>query len=240
MNYSRELEPQTIFEILYDDLNSGNSVKKRTAAFHLNSVELSISGYDIDGNPIGLERYLIFRELCRDYLFDIITSLLNDQDRDVKTHMAWVLGDLKDKRSIKFLIDHLNDKDSGFRRACSINLVRLYKFSLIPVIEFLNEGDNTTRSECAWILGEINDPKTVNPLIKALKDDYWNVRFKAVEALGKKGEESSLDEIIICLGDTSVHVRRKATTVTGMIPVGDTFPLETYDIIQRDNLLENR
>ena len=55
--------------------------------------------------------------------------------------------------------------------------------------------------------------KALTPLIDALSDKYWKVRFNALESLGKIGDKECLDSINICYNDGSAKVRSKCAEV---------------------------
>jgi HEAT repeat protein len=42
-------------------------------------------------------------------------------------------------------------------------------------------------SKAAESLGDIGDPRAIDPLVEALDDEDWDVRSKAAEALEKLG-----------------------------------------------------
>jgi HEAT repeat protein len=56
----------------------------------------------------------------------------------------------------------------------------------------------------------------VEQLIQALKDDVWDVRLRAAEALGKIGQPV-LKQLVRALHDEHVFVRRGAVTALGII-----------------------
>lgn len=225
--YPSNLEPKLLINILYEDLNSGDIVKETESIKRLRS-ELELSGPpDEYYSPFGTtfkERFLIFRQLAREQLFDSIIRLFDESEGRTKGDIILILGAFNDKKCVYPLIRHLEEKRCY---GCSLSLIRLYRYSLLPVIEYLSIGNKYTRSACAGILGEIDDPRTIDPLINALNDDYWNVRSTALEALGKKGDKSVLDSIIVCLSDKSVNVRKKAAKVVGVIAAGETIPLNS-------------
>jgi len=53
----------------------------------------------------------------------------------------------------------------------------------------------------AKLLGEIGDPRAVDPLIDALQDEDWQVRAEAATALGKIGDAKAIGPLIVALGD---------------------------------------
>lgn len=51
------------------------------------------------------------------------------------------------------------------------------------------------------MLGEIGDPRAVDPLIEALKDEYSRVRSSAARALGEIGDPKAVDPLTEALKD---------------------------------------
>ncbi len=79
------------------------------------------------------------------------------------------------------------------------------------LIKVLQTGAHPeSREEAAEALGEIRDPKAVDPLIGALKDRDHEVREEAAEALGKIGDRRAAEPLNALLGDPDPKVRRAA------------------------------
>lgn len=67
-----------------------------------------------------------------------------------------------------------------------------------------------SREEAAEALGDLRDPKAVEPLIAALKDRDAEVREGAAEALGKIGDRRAVEALTEALNDPRHDVRKKA------------------------------
>ncbi len=76
----------------------------------------------------------------------------------------------------------------------------------------------------ARVLGEIGDPRAVEPLISALKDKVWVVRGLAAEALGKLGDSRAVEPLINALKDEDLDVRGAAAEALGKL--GDSRAVE--------------
>jgi HEAT repeat protein len=59
-------------------------------------------------------------------------------------------------------------------------------------------------------LGSIKDPKTVGPLIEALKDSYWDVRSEAANALSLEHDGSAIVPLLDAVSDTDTTVQASA------------------------------
>jgi len=74
-----------------------------------------------------------------------------------------------------------------------------------------------TRWQAAQALGELQDGRAVDPLVKALVDNNQWVRIVAAEALGQLGDRSAVIALIQALEDESIWVRRACVVALGQI-----------------------
>jgi HEAT repeat protein/lysophospholipase L1-like esterase len=74
----------------------------------------------------------------------------------------------------------------------------------------LHEDDWDIRKEAAVILGKINDPHTVDNLIRAIKENSPNVRAAAADALGEIDAPETVKPLIEALNDEINFVRKRA------------------------------
>ena len=65
---------------------------------------------------------------------------------------------------------------------------------LIKALDY--KDDYEIRSKAAKALGDIGDKKAVEPLIQALRDEYFHVRLEAVKALAKIADERTIKAFI--------------------------------------------
>lgn len=90
--------------------------------------------------------------------------------------------------------------------------------------------DAKVREAAAEALEKIGDPRAVEPLIAALRDNVW-VRRAAAEALVKIGAPA-VEPLIAALGDKDSDIREAAAEVLGAI--GDTRAVEPLIAALRD------
>lgn len=95
-------------------------------------------------------------------------------------------------------------------------------------ISDLESVDSVTRTIAADYLGEIGDPRAVEPLIRCLKDGDHHVRSAAAKALGKIGDPEAIKPLIPCLHDEYFDVRNKAEEALANIGVLAMEPLSCY------------
>ena len=85
----------------------------------------------------------------------------------------------------------------------------------------LEDPDNIeSRMEAALALGEIGDPRAIDPLIRALKDEDFMVRGVAAQALGMFNDSRVIDPLIDALKDESFSVQTHAAHA--LIKTGDS------------------
>ncbi|MBK5189981.1 MAG: HEAT repeat domain-containing protein [Methanosarcinales archaeon] len=107
--------------------------------------------------------------------------------------------------------------------------------SLIAVLK--HEKDSHVRAKAVEALGKIGDARVVEPLMQALKDEHWDVRRKAVWALGNMGE-IAVEPLMQALKDEHWDVRRKAAWALGNI--GDVRGVEPLIHALRDEYADVR
>lgn len=92
---------------------------------------------------------------------------------------------MKTKKNIGGLIKALGYNNKNIRDAAAKALFEIGEPTVEPLIKSLLDIDGNTRRGAAKVLGEIRDPRSHEPLIDALKDEWARVREDAAEALEK-------------------------------------------------------
>ena len=85
------------------------------------------------------------------------------------------------------------------------------------LIGALQEKKATKRYLGAEALGEIGDPKALEPLMNLLKDKKWDVRRNAAQALGNIGDPRAVEPLTKTLKDKNPGVRGDAAQALGKI-----------------------
>jgi HEAT repeat protein len=79
------------------------------------------------------------------------------------------------------------------------------------LIEALHyEADDDVRAAAARALWQIEDDRAVEPLIAALKDEWWEVREAAAKLLGQIGDERAVEPHVAALWDQAPGAREAA------------------------------
>jgi len=106
-----------------------------------------------------------------------LVEALKSDDWRVRYRAAWAIGKIGDARAVPYLIQAVDDEVRDVR----LNIV--------------------------WAFGEIGvDPRAVDPIFNALKDEDSSVREEAKNALVKMGEQA-VDKLIQALNDKDSEIR---------------------------------
>jgi HEAT repeat protein len=103
-----------------------------------------------------------------------------------------------------------------------------------PLIEALADFDKSVREQATFALSAIGKA-AVEPLAEAMKEEKWQTRYRAAEALGKIADEKAVKPLIQGLKDNQDHVRYMAAK--GLRELGNSDAIEPMVILLKD---ENR
>jgi HEAT repeat protein len=144
---------------------------------------------------------------------------------------GFAIGDwarLAGETAEKLLLAALSDPHEEVRRAATRSLGALWE---LPGVSGLGDEDHNVRRDAAVVLGELGDPRAVEPLIAALRNKDWEMLQVAVEALVKIGRPT-VGPLIAALGDEDSYVRQAAAVALGAI--GDPRAVEPLSAALRD------
>jgi HEAT repeat protein len=150
----------------------------------------------------------------------LVALTKGERDRLVQEAVAKALVEIRDPRAVPALIDALQHHQDEFVRVFAVWILgKLAGAQVIDVlVKALQEGRGVdgmgVRQTAAGALGEIGDPRAVEPLIAALmRADKWEVHWSIVEALGKIGGPQAIEALERVLNDNhmDVGVREEAS-----------------------------
>lgn len=101
--------------------------------------------------------------------------------------------------AIDTLIFALSSRDGRLRHAVRSSLVAIGEPAVLPLGQAIRHNSKNVRWESAKALGEIRDGRAAPPLIEALGDDDFDVRWVAAEGLitlGQRGLKPLLQTLI--------------------------------------------
>lgn len=111
------------------------------------------------------------------------------------------------------------------------DLIRMGPLAVEPLVQVLQDRDDSIRRRATKILGELRDPRAVLPLMGLLHDDYYSIRREAATALVTIGAPA-MDPIISALGDPDGDIRKRAADV--LAEIGDARAIEALEGIFND------
>ncbi|MGD2091022.1 MAG: HEAT repeat domain-containing protein [Candidatus Aminicenantes bacterium] len=139
------------------------------------------------------------------------------EDWRVRRDSVILLGETKDPKTIKLLIEFLKERNKNVRQYVEKTLIKTGKLAVESLIDALNSKDRHIRRQASMILGEIKDPSAVMPLISLyLWDNYYFVSRNVEEALLKIGK-SSIQSLIPALNSENLRVRKEISEILAKI-----------------------
>ena len=110
-----------------------------------------------------------------------LMEALKDENVVVRAEAAGVLGMIGDPRAVEPLINTLGDEDARLHAAVSLG--KIGESAVTSLIGVVSDEDVIVRALTAHALGEIGDPRAVDPLRQLLDDSDESVRDIAAHAL---------------------------------------------------------
>jgi HEAT repeat protein len=122
-------------------------------------------------------------------IIDASLKALNDPVWEVRNQAARLLGNLQNNRSIEPLLKTLSDDNWSVRQSAE-EALQNFGVKVVPtLIEALKSGDWVVRLRVARALGEIGDPRAIEPLKKAItvETKHPEAQLMQQKALSKLG-----------------------------------------------------
>lgn len=178
-----------------------------------------------------------------------LSRALASEDRDTRRDAAIALGIIKDETAIDPLLAAMRDEDLSVRGAAASALANIGGRKAISTLQlYLREDDEDLRRSSAEVLGKLGwqpDKETdrldfyianrqwadavklagdsLPMLLKALKEESWEVRRQVALALKERGREA-IDLLVEALEDSDEDIRREAALI--FKEVGDETTIE--------------
>ncbi|OGO05014.1 MAG: hypothetical protein A2Y60_01920 [Chloroflexi bacterium RBG_13_54_9] len=142
-----------------------------------------------------------------------LQACLNDENEIIRLYAAWALGEIGDTGSIDALVVALENDECLVRKRAAEALGKLHwkAQSNAQQISYLMASDKWDQIVRKY------DEEAIGPLVAALKDEEYHVRYRAAEALGKIGDPSAVAPLINALRDEDEFVRSQAAKALGEI-----------------------
>lgn len=147
---------------------------------------------------------------------DRLIDALRDRDPMVRRGAVQALGEIGNGRATEALIQRLGDEDARVREVAWKASVQYGSVVIDRLMEWMHDGRAPPEARAAAIhaLGEIGDPRAVDPLVEALSEP--RVRDAAWGALAKIGAPA-VERLMDALHDTRTAIRKAAAEVLGHI-----------------------
>ncbi|MCK4802752.1 HEAT repeat domain-containing protein [bacterium] len=128
----------------------------------------------------------------REGVSELIHSLKNDRDDNVRAFAALSLGKIKDKSSVGALIEALNDERLVVKIEAIRALGEIGESQAIPTLLPLMENSNPRlRYEVASCLGKLGNKEGLDALLEEIENVESPLRVEAILALRDIGDDST-------------------------------------------------
>src|SRR5438045_156103 len=118
---------------------------------------------------------------------------------------------------ISKLILDLANTSHDIRESAAINLIEIGEEVTQHLIDALQHENWRVRQYAAWGLGQLADPRALNPLIARLNDSSEAVQEKVAAALGELDDKSAVEPIIHILQSALPTVQIAAAEALGLL-----------------------
>jgi HEAT repeat protein len=205
------------------------------------SVELLITALKDEEPDVRMKAVEVLGDTKDPSAVEPLIAALQDVEPEVRVKVTGVLGSIKDPRAVEPLIACLKDEYWSVRES-AINALSWIKDPravdpLIATLKYeetelpgevkdprsplelrtLEKRKSNLRIKAAYALASFKDPRAVEALIAASKDDSLEVRIDLVKALGRIEDPSVVEPLIAALIDESWPVREAAAMGLGRI-----------------------
>jgi len=146
-----------------------------------------------------------------DRVIELIDQL-KDPDNRTRRSAVEALGNLHDTRAIEPLISVLKDQNLADQSDAATALGKIGGPAVNALISALRDqnANSRARQSAAFALGNIEDPRVVEPLIATMTDPDRYLRSEVVRAISKIRDPRSTDALIAALKDSDSFVRGDA------------------------------
>lgn len=213
-----ELEDKAAVDALISALNDEDMYVREMVIYALGEIGdkravlplISNFGYDDE-----LREIMIFAlgEIGGKQSVDYLKLSLGDDDVDIGVRSAEALGKISDPDSIEALIESAKSDNIELKIYSITALGEIGDEKAIKnLLKTAQSNKWNVRRYSLHALGKIEEC-SILPFINALDDEDCHVREKAVELIGKWGDDNSLQYLKKVLNDPDPDVRKRATLI---------------------------
>jgi HEAT repeat protein len=163
---------------------------------------------------------ICLREIgSRTALVSIVESL-EDPSTNVRLEAVRALVKFPGKAALPPLMKRVLREKDAYLRAEAIGVIRMNGTphpKLAPLaLAMLRDPDRNVRAQAAGLLGNLQNPRSVKPLLERFNDPHWSVQESAENALHNFGKDA-VPHLIRALQNRSASVRARAVRLIGEV-----------------------
>ncbi len=181
------------------------------AVVHYNSVEGNMWPTLYQENDYISVSVGVSQEAGETMLDDCLGDTVIVSSRDISSAQE-ILEEMGEP-AIPYLVEYIKDEEirwtSSFYLIPDV-LIAMGSPAVPATIEMLHDNDKDVRYEAAFILGQIDDDRVIDPLIEALEDNEGWVREQAAYSLGEQQAVEAIEPLMELLGDEEEYVQNAA------------------------------
>ncbi len=163
---------------------------------------------------------IVLREIGNQSLIPQFVHALKDDSDNVRLEAVKALAEVNGPKSIDPLIAVAKkDRDPYVRFEAVRQLRRVgvgYPQVLDLALSALEDPNRDVRSQSAWLLGNFQNNRSIQPLLDAMADNHWSVRESAEHALMNFGKHA-IPHLLNALKSDSWTTRFRAARLLGEI-----------------------
>jgi len=152
-------------------------------------------------------------------------AALRDEDWGIREEAAVALGECRDPRGVRPLIEALRDADRAVKTAATQALAAIGEPAVVELGACLRDPDLSVQEAAASVLSSTADARVLEPLMSALLNPDWVVRMHAARAVGRLGDPRSVETLVLLLHDKVPAVRDEAVAVLASFGESAVTPL---------------
>jgi HEAT repeat protein len=147
-----------------------------------------------------------------------LLDLLHDKDREVRSAVVQLLGNLGEKVPVDALLSAFSDEDHSVRSIAQTVLVNRRDRALVSqLLQLLHSEDWRARTSAAKVLAQLGQRVPVEPFLADLNEIDWERRWEAVHVLETLGADAPIEPLLAALGDRERNVRTAAAHALGRL-----------------------
>ena len=168
--------------------------------------------------------------------YEKIYEVANSRNMIERKEAIKLLGLLKDKKSIEYMINSFKSSDNKIRKLAYNSLIQISKNEVpVQVLEGLKDKEWKIRSLCVKLVGKLGNEQQISILLNLLNDPDNRVRDIAIDSLSKMRSQTYINEVKTLLNSKNWKTKRAAVKL--LIKIGNEDSLEVLlPLINDDDL----